>query len=461
MRVLLESYSAATRSSYGIVTRNIWTRLLQADPTLEVMQHGWFPNGGVEKVPWQIIPTKEPPNYHGGGEPPIHEDSHGMVSLRPLLEQSKPDCIWLLADPWHNPLIAELKKTFRYKLIHYCPVDSEPYPARFSPYIASAEQVVAMTNYGKNVLRQVPGLNEVDISVIPHGYDPTMFNQLPKAERKNVRKQVAGDGDFDDKTFILGWVGRDQFRKQTWQLFAMMFYIRSGEWIRCKKCGRITVKEYDANTREIRTPVDNRVYERGYNYSECWYCRSKDITKGSPRTDIELWTHMVNRPDTGYDLPQLAYIYRCHDSIYNPAAINDDRGVPTEALNALYNAMDAFVFPTGGEGFGLPVLEAMACGVPTIYSNYSAHAEFAVGLPVRCSFFPETRTQRFRALVDMGDLLTQVFEMKRNTSLRSQLSKRSVKVASKMTWDHFTNDWLRVMDRMRKREISITYGEVV
>jgi glycosyltransferase involved in cell wall biosynthesis len=49
--------------------------------------------------------------------------------------------------------------------------------------------------------------------------------------------------------------------------------------------------------------------------------------------------------------------------------------VPDEDLPLLYNAADLFVYPSLYEGFGLPVLEAMACGVPVITSNVSSMPE--------------------------------------------------------------------------------------
>jgi glycosyltransferase involved in cell wall biosynthesis len=51
--------------------------------------------------------------------------------------------------------------------------------------------------------------------------------------------------------------------------------------------------------------------------------------------------------------------------------------VEEEDLPALYNGADLFVFPSLYEGFGLPVLEAMACGVPVITSNSSSLPEVA------------------------------------------------------------------------------------
>jgi GT2 family glycosyltransferase len=54
-------------------------------------------------------------------------------------------------------------------------------------------------------------------------------------------------------------------------------------------------------------------------------------------------------------------------------------------MGALYRSADCFVLPTRGEGFGMPVLEAMACGLPAIATNWSGPADFLhddVGYPL-------------------------------------------------------------------------------
>jgi glycosyltransferase involved in cell wall biosynthesis len=51
--------------------------------------------------------------------------------------------------------------------------------------------------------------------------------------------------------------------------------------------------------------------------------------------------------------------------------------VPDDELPALYSACEVFAFPSLYEGFGVPVLEAMACGAPVLTSNASATAEVA------------------------------------------------------------------------------------
>jgi glycosyltransferase involved in cell wall biosynthesis len=53
--------------------------------------------------------------------------------------------------------------------------------------------------------------------------------------------------------------------------------------------------------------------------------------------------------------------------------------VPSDEIALWYNSAEAFVYPSVFEGFGLPVLEAMACGTPVISSNVSSLPEVAEG----------------------------------------------------------------------------------
>jgi glycosyltransferase involved in cell wall biosynthesis len=50
--------------------------------------------------------------------------------------------------------------------------------------------------------------------------------------------------------------------------------------------------------------------------------------------------------------------------------------VSDEEMPRLYAAADAFVLPTRGEGWGRPMMEAMACGLPTIATKWGGHLDF-------------------------------------------------------------------------------------
>jgi glycosyltransferase involved in cell wall biosynthesis len=76
--------------------------------------------------------------------------------------------------------------------------------------------------------------------------------------------------------------------------------------------------------------------------------------------------------DPAYNAPQIAAAHLRLE--------NDIRWlgpIPQSDLAALYSGSAMFVFPSEYEGFGLPVLEAMACGVPVICSNRSSLPEVA------------------------------------------------------------------------------------
>lgn len=74
-----------------------------------------------------------------------------------------------------------------------------------------------------------------------------------------------------------------------------------------------------------------------------------------------------------------------------PMVIDLNRPVPAHQMGAVYRSADAFVFPTRGEGWGYPVMEALACGLPTISTAWSALEEFyddTVGFPVSHKLVP-------------------------------------------------------------------------
>jgi glycosyltransferase involved in cell wall biosynthesis len=63
-------------------------------------------------------------------------------------------------------------------------------------------------------------------------------------------------------------------------------------------------------------------------------------------------------------------------------------GIPKEALAAIYTAMDVLLQPSRGEGFGVPAIEAEACGTPVIVSNATAQPEL-VGAGWLCEVQPD------------------------------------------------------------------------
>lgn len=105
-------------------------------------------------------------------------------------------------------------------------------------------------------------------------------------------------------------------------------------------------------------------------------------------------------------------------------------------LPTLYTAATAFVYPSHFEGFGLPVLEALSCGTPTIVANSSSLPEImgTAGL-----LFPPNNQIIF--LQKINQLLT-------NKSLRSELSEKALAQAAKFSWEKTALETLAVFEEL-------------
>ena len=114
--------------------------------------------------------------------------------------------------------------------------------------------------------------------------------------------------------------------------------------------------------------------------------------------------------------------------------------VPEADLPIIYNSSDLFVFPSLYEGFGLPALEAMACGTPVISSNASSLPEVVGDAGVLVD------------PLDVDVLAEMMLEVLTNEGLREELIRRGLKRAKMFTWNHCAEETVRVYEEVLDRE---------
>jgi len=105
-----------------------------------------------------------------------------------------------------------------------------------------------------------------------------------------------------------------------------------------------------------------------------------------------------------------------------------------EHLPALYSGALALVYPSLYEGFGLPPLEAMACGTPVITSNTTSLPEVTGGAAL---------------LIDPLDEDAIAGAMRRlvgDEEMRKRMSALSLAHASKLTWDRTAGETWKVLE---------------
>lgn len=106
--------------------------------------------------------------------------------------------------------------------------------------------------------------------------------------------------------------------------------------------------------------------------------------------------------------------------------------IPEEDLIAIYNMAEVFVFPSFYEGFGIPVLEGMACGVPVITSNVSSMPE--VGGDAAVYFDPYNEN-------DMAEKIGMVLK---DRNLRQTMTDRGLNKVKEYSWEKCAEETLRV-----------------
>jgi glycosyltransferase involved in cell wall biosynthesis len=133
-----------------------------------------------------------------------------------------------------------------------------------------------------------------------------------------------------------------------------------------------------------------------------------------------------------------------------------NRSFPYTQLGSLYRSADCFVSPSRGEGWGMPVLEAMACGLPTIATNWGGHTEFlakhiAYPLRVRGTIPARAKCPYYRGFrwadpdeEHLRHLLRHVYENR--DAARERGLRAAREVHARWTWDHAAE---RILKRIR------------
>jgi glycosyltransferase involved in cell wall biosynthesis len=116
--------------------------------------------------------------------------------------------------------------------------------------------------------------------------------------------------------------------------------------------------------------------------------------------------------------------------------------VPDEDLPALYSGAQCFVYPSLYEGFGLPVLEAMASGCPVVTSNVSSLPEVAGAAAV---------------LVNPKSAEEIAEGIKKALKNCQRLSEKGLTQAKRFTWERTAQETLKVY----REAASFAYQEAV
>lgn len=309
MRILWSSNAPWTPSGYGQQTALMTPRIKAMGH--EVAIFGW----------WGLVGSAMLWDYGIPVYPKLF-DRYGNDALAAHAEHFKAELIITLMD------VAAMhpRAVFDTPWIPWWPVDCEPVRVREVGTLRKALTVVALSRFGEEQAKRV-GL--LDVRVIPHGIDTTVFSPGDQVE---ARERLG----FPQDRFIVGMVGANKGKP-------------------CRKA----------------------FLEHILAFAE--------LHEKYPDSLLYLHTHRSSEME-GLDLPAICQSVGLEvrrDVIFVGLYANVAGLIPPEQMVDVYRSMDVLANASYGEGFGIPILEAQACGIPVITGDWTAMPEITfAGWPI-------------------------------------------------------------------------------
>lgn len=110
--------------------------------------------------------------------------------------------------------------------------------------------------------------------------------------------------------------------------------------------------------------------------------------------------------------------------------------IPDKDLPGIYSGAALFVFPSLYEGFGLPPLEAMACGTPVITSNVSSLPEVVGNAAILIDPY------------NIEELADAIYRVLSDANLRSEMINKGLSQVKKFSWERCARETLRVYEEV-------------
>ncbi len=229
----------------------------------------------------------------------------------------KADVLITLVDVW---VLGSLNPEMNF--VPWMPVDHDPIPPKVVDTLRITRGLVkpiAMSKFGQKQLAD----NDIDAYYIPHSVNCEVFTPNPDL-RNEYRKRF----NWEDK-FVVGAVGTNH--------------------VGDRKNWRVSLKAVS------------------------------EFEKMHPG-EIIYYMHTTPKDEKGeIDIILLRNSLGLEDIVKFPPEVDMTVGIPTDVMSRMYNCLDVFLLPSKGEGFGVPLIESMACGTPCITTDCTAQTEIMEG----------------------------------------------------------------------------------
>lgn len=432
IKIIGMSDALDAQTGFGRVSRELFTRLPKDKFDCAFLAGGWVGSRNYPGIQTYVGYDR----YCQSAFPKVAFDFAGKDQF----------ILWTLFDPWQvgwishpkdNEYSTSLSLSYitqhreQFVWVGHWPIDGygprDGPPLFFEDYINAMDYPVAMSEFGQSLMQQV---TEKPIDLIKHGVDTKRFfpvsSDAAKATATEAYRKVLAANFAQNKDWTPEQVQEavEKFYMRLDDRFVVLVVMAN----RQRKYWIEVLKAFKAFHELVPDSVLIGV------------CADRIGTNDGAWPLFDYVNMLGLRLDRYKENPNVWLMDTVGGSIDE-----EDAG-----LRLLYGCADVTVLLSGGEGFGLPQLEAHACGKPCFVGNYSASVELAVDhretlTPMGFNYIGMSAVKR--PTYAPSTLKEKLVYAYKNPNWRLDVGRAGVEQAKRLSWDNQLLKWVSLFEK--------------
>lgn len=444
LKILMCSEASFLNSGFGTYAKEILSRLYKTNKyhIAEFASYCVVNDARDRSIPWRLYA-----NAVREGDPRYNDymsrtdNQFGRWRFEKVLLDFKPDVVIDVRDYWMSAYqsLSPLRKYFHWVLMPT--VDSEPQQEDWIDTFLSADAIFTYSDWGAEVLKKQSSGKINYIDTVSPGVDLNVFNIIE--DKKSIKEWLG----IDPNTKIIGSVMRNQKRKLIPELFTTFRALLDKLEINNPKLGK-----------ELFLYLHTSYPDAGWDIPE--------LLKEHRLLNKVLFTYNCGRCGTieahTYSHP-IKICKNCYENSCKLPSVA--MGISNTDLAKIYNIFDIYVQYAICEGFGMPQVEAAACGIPICTVDYSAMSDIINKLEAYRiepkTRFKELETKAIRVYPDNEQLTKHILDILNMPEPVAYQKRQRTRTLTEQyyNWDDIAKKWEKYLDTLSNGQLRSKWAD--